>query len=250
MNTRRFAECDLTSPGTPSAVWRPWIQQLAPIEATAVTGRVLQIVAPHPDDEVLGIGALAAFLTDRGVRASVIAVTDGAASHPGSPTHSPAQLAAIRRLESATAARILGIDDIVHLGLRDGAVAESEDRLVALLGEHIEVGATVAIPLRCDGHPDHEATARSALAAVRERGARIIEYPIWMWHWSFPGDHAVDWQQARRLELPVECTARKRRATAQFCSQLHPLSQHPADRAVLPPHVVERLLALDEVVLV
>ncbi|MET7768358.1 PIG-L family deacetylase [Nocardia sp. NPDC005366] len=246
----RFAERDPSEPGTPIEVWRPWIQRLASIDAIELAGERLQIVAPHPDDEVLGTGALAAFLTDRGVPVSIIAVTDGEASHPDSPTHSPAELAAIRRNESAAAGRVLGIERITRLGLPDGAVAENEDQLTALLTDSIETGATVAIPLRNDGHPDHEATARAGAAAARERGARVIEYPIWMWHWSFPDDPAIDWRRARRLILPTECAARKRRATAQFHSQLRPLSEHPADRPVLGPHVVRRLLDLDEVVLV
>lgn len=249
MSGRRFAECEISDPGTPLHVWQPWVRRLPTVDPAEFATAPLQIIAPHPDDEVLGVGALAAYLTDADVSVSIIAVTDGEASHPGSPTHTPADLAAVRRHESERAARVLGIDDITHLGLPDGRVGDNEDRLVALLSERITVGATVAAPLRDDGHPDHEATARAAITAARRRGARVIEYPIWMWHWSFPADPAIDWPRARRLELPPTTAARKREAADHFRTQTEPLSPHPADRAVLPPHIIERLLGLDEVVL-
>src|ERR1700733_13799140 len=54
------------------------------------------IVAPHPDDEILGTGGLLAQLSDLGRKVLIIAVTDGTASHPDSPQWPAARLAAIR----------------------------------------------------------------------------------------------------------------------------------------------------------
>ncbi|WP_327139008.1 PIG-L deacetylase family protein [Nocardia sp. NBC_01327] len=248
MSTERFADSDITTPGTPLSVWQPWIQGLPEVEPTRLAHRHLQIVAPHPDDEVLGIGGLASFLAARGVRVTAVIVTDGEASHPDSPTHSPVQLAEIRAAESADAATILGIDQVRRLGLPDGAVTEHEQRLAELLDTAIESADTIAIPLRNDGHPDHEATARAALVAAGRRRVRVIEYPIWLWHWSFPADTDIAWTRARRVALPDRCSRTKRRAAAAFHSQLQPLSPHPADRAILPEHVIERLLGLNETV--
>ena len=61
-------------------------------------GRPLLVLAPHPDDESLGCGALLA-QAFAGVGAHVACLTDGAASHPGSRLVPPDQLAAIRRAE-------------------------------------------------------------------------------------------------------------------------------------------------------
>ncbi|UGT60338.1 PIG-L deacetylase family protein [Nocardia asteroides] len=208
----------------------------------------LVLIAPHPDDEVLGLGAFTAALTDRGVPVTIVAVTDGDASHPGSPTHTPAALAELRRRESATAAAVLGVTEIVHLGLPDGAVTDHEDRLGELLAPHLPAGATVAVPFHADGHPDHEATARAGAAAARARGLLVLQYPIWLWHWSRPDDPDIDWTRARRLPATPGGAERKRRAALAFTSQIAPLSAHPADRAVLPAHVLARLLDLPEVV--
>ena len=58
----------------------------------------LVVLAPHPDDETLGCGALLAraFL---GAGAHIICLTDGSASHPGSRHWTPARLAAQRRTD-------------------------------------------------------------------------------------------------------------------------------------------------------
>ncbi|MEV0354972.1 PIG-L deacetylase family protein [Nocardia sp. NPDC050697] len=242
MAARHF---DPAEPGTPTVTWQPLVAGL-PVAEPEIDALVL--VAPHPDDEVLGLGALTAALTGRGVPVTIIAVTDGDASHPGSPTHTPAALAELRRRESAAAAAVLGVTDIVHLGLPDGAVTDHEDRLTELLAPHLPAGATVAVPFHADGHPDHEATARAAAAAAR--GLPLLEYPIWLWHWSHPGDPDIDWTRARRLPATPGQAERKRRAVAAFASQIAPLSAHPADRAVLPAHILARLLDLDEVVFV
>lgn len=48
---------------------------------------------PHPDDEVLGFGGALALLAGQGARLRIVADTDGEASHPHSPTLSPARRA-------------------------------------------------------------------------------------------------------------------------------------------------------------
>ena len=49
-------------------------------------GRPLLVLAPHPDDESLGCGALLA-QAFAGAGAHVACLTDGAASHPGGGVH-------------------------------------------------------------------------------------------------------------------------------------------------------------------
>ena len=76
----------LKGDGTPEDVWwAPGGLDTIPARDPAVVrppGRVV-VVAPHPDDEVLGVGGtLAAWAP---VEVLVVAVTDGEGSHPGSP---------------------------------------------------------------------------------------------------------------------------------------------------------------------
>jgi hypothetical protein len=75
----------------------------------------------------------------------------------------------------------------------------------------------------------------------------LIEYPVWMWHWAAPGDPAVPWGRARRAELTDDASKVKAIAAESFLSQTRP----PPDRdAILPPAVLQRLLAIGEVVFV
>ncbi|MQY25125.1 PIG-L deacetylase family protein [Nocardia aurantia] len=248
MSIARFAGCGLDRPGTPRAAWEPWLRRLPEFDSAPWTDRPFVIVAPHPDDEVLGVGGIATMLAAAGGEVRIVAVTDGESSHPGSPTVTRAALAARRRHESRSAADALGIHDIVRCGLPDGAVSAHTDRLADLLSRHLPPGAVVAVPFAADGHPDHEATARAARAAAAH-AATVIEYPIWMWHWSFPGDPEIDWGRAHRVELTAAAVARKHAAVACFESQIRPLSPDPADRAVLPPWILDRLLRENEVIL-
>lgn len=96
--------------GTPESRWQAWAGlatldafDLHPLPARAV------VVAPHPDDEVLGAVGIMALLAAAGVSVRVVAVSDGEASHPHSPTITPAQLAGIRRAEQHLALARLGL---------------------------------------------------------------------------------------------------------------------------------------------
>ncbi len=57
-------------------------------------------------------------------------------------------------------------------------------------------------PWRHDGHPDHEAAGRAAAAAARRTGARLLEYPLWLWHHTAPDDlPEAHWAGLRGLPL-------------------------------------------------
>ena len=72
--------------GTPLQHWRD-SQRLANLPSVEVTELVPQgsravIVAPHPDDEVLGTGGLLQLINTLNRPLLLISVTDGTASHP------------------------------------------------------------------------------------------------------------------------------------------------------------------------
>jgi LmbE family N-acetylglucosaminyl deacetylase len=119
-------------------------------------------------------------------------------------------------------------------------------RITALLSA-FPAGRWCAATWRGDGHPDHEAVGRAAAAATVQTEAMLIEYPVWMWHWATPGDPTVPWNRARRIELTGDALRAKAIAAESFSSQIRPMSN--AD-AVLTPAVLQRLLAVGEVVFV
>lgn len=207
----------------------------------------LVVVAPHPDDETLGIGATAAQLAASGVPVQLVAVSDGGGADPAASAAERLTLEARRRDELRCAAEILKVGSPLRLGLPDGRLTDHEDRLAALLTRCLDgrpPGTWCAATWRGDGHPDHEAVGRAAAAACARTGVELIEYPVWMWHWAIPGDPDVPWHRARTVPLDDWAVQRKRQAAQCFRSQFEP---HGPD-AVLPPFVLERLMAVGEMV--
>ncbi|MEN0138419.1 MAG: PIG-L family deacetylase [Rhodococcus sp. (in: high G+C Gram-positive bacteria)] len=254
-NGTRFRDTPVAARGTPEDVWQPWLATVRcpPIPLPECDRMV--VVAPHPDDEILGVGALMATAATAGVPVQVVAVTDGGASHPQSPTFSPAALEFARIAESNRATKLLGVGEPLRLGLPDGGVSAHEReltaRLVDVLTATARAGETVWVVAtwRGDGHPDHEATGRAAAEACSITGHRMVEYPVWMWHWARPGEPSVPWNRIRALAPTADILARKRRAVDEFRTQILPLSEDPRDAAILPPWVLARLLRTTERVL-
>lgn len=201
------------------------------------------VVAPHPDDEILSCGALLDQLARRGQDVLVVAVTDGEASHPGSPAWPRAYLRATRRAETTAALACIGVkpDQVLRLEVPDGGVAARQAALQARLTAILRPGDVAITTWRYDGHPDHEATARACAGAARTCGARLLEAPVWGWHWSAPGDDAMPLAHARKLAAPPASLENKRAALACFHSQTTPDASTGA-APILPAFAIERVL--------
>jgi LmbE family N-acetylglucosaminyl deacetylase len=237
---------EIAGRGTPEEVWHQWPEphRWPVLELDAAEPPL--VVAPHPDDEILGVAGLMALIG----AADVVAVTDGEASHPQSTVYSREKLAARRREETDAALTQLGLEPVlVHrLGQPDGGIDEAA--LTAALRPLLWPGRWCCATWRHDGHPDHEAVGRAAAAACAQTGARLLEYPVWMWHWARPGDERVPWARARRVDLAHAVHLKKKAAIEEFRSQTEPLGPAPADAPILPPWVLARFLRPFETVLV
>lgn len=234
--------------GTPDADWQAWrgLAELPPITAAELApppGRAI-IIAPHPDDEVLACGGLLQLLHAQGTRTVLLAVTDGTASHPGSGLLTPTDLARLRPKETAAALQTLGLNNapqLLRARLPDGQVLAHLEQLHTLLRQLLRPDDTVFVTWRQDGHPDHEACGLAASLATRACHATLVEMPVWSWHWATPGDPRLPWHRARRLHLSDEVLHRKQQAVQCFQTQLHD-DPSSAQQAILPPHVLARLL--------
>ena len=138
--------------------------------------RVL-VVAPHPDDEVIGVGGVLAFHGQRGDAVRIVICSDGADGDPGGLAQN---LESARMEESRRAARALGLGeapDLVSLGLPDGALGATE-AFVPRLREAIEAfdPELVYAPSPQELHPDHRATARAVCAALATGRTRRVHF--------------------------------------------------------------------------
>jgi LmbE family N-acetylglucosaminyl deacetylase len=215
--------------GTPAAEWQDWLAHVFPPPSAGfapVMARArLVVIAPHPDDEVLMCGGLLSSWQRAG-EVLVVAISDGEASHADVPPWTPMRLAAVRRNESDTGLRLLGVDKtrVVRLGLPDGEIALNSEELTADLQALLRPGDVAVSTWRLDGHPDHEATGAAAAGVCRRIGCTLIEAPVWMWHWARLGDPRVPWGRLHSFALDPSAMARKRAALSAHKTQLTPRS--------------------------
>ncbi len=232
---------DHDRPGTPSESWSVALST-RDIAALSLPGPGhLIVLGAHPDDETLGAGGLICTAAAADWRVDVISVTAGEGSHPESPTHPAPVLAQVRERELREAVgRLAPAATTSCLGFRDGSVADHVDEvvahLVALIG--LEGGdVLLCAPWRHDGHPDHEAAGLAARIAASRTDARLIEYPVWLWHWAQEDD--VPWSYARSLALDAPTRTAKASAIAAHASQVAPLSAAAGDEVMLGPALLE-----------
>ncbi|TFC78744.1 methyltransferase domain-containing protein [Cryobacterium cheniae] len=224
-----------TATGTAETVWAA---QRKPVQALRIDElRRLVVVAAHPDDETLGAGGLIARAGRAGVPVTVVVLTNGEASHPGSTTHDPARLAALRRVEvTAAVAALAPAGQVRLLDLPDGTLTERLAEASRAISDEIGPGGPgtwLVSPWSLDSHPDHAAAAAAARDAARDRSVTLFEFPIWAWHWSTPEDSVWPDGMLRNLDLAPDDRRRKAQAMALHRSQIQPLSGLPGDEPII-----------------
>lgn len=197
---------------------------------TEVTRRRSLILAPHPDDEVLGCGGSILRKKKAGTDLLVMFATDGRHAQR-SAQYPPAALARLREEEAREAGRRLGLNpgQLEFLRVEDGTLGSQGPLLDERIGE---IAARfrpeeVMTPYRKDGHPDHEALTASALrlAAAGRLAVPILEYPVWFWHsaWWKPWRHHPE-TRPRVITVRIEEEREsKRSALEAYRSQMERL---------------------------
>lgn len=145
--------------------------------------RVLVITA-HPDDVDFGAAGTVATLTDAGIDVTYCIVTDGdAGGHDRSVSR--AEMAATRRVEQTTAAKHVGVTDLVFLGYPDGRLEATLDLrrdLTRVIRQVRPQRVLSPSPERnyqriYASHPDHLAAGEAALCAVYPDARNPFAHP-------------------------------------------------------------------------
>jgi N-acetylglucosamine malate deacetylase 1 len=146
------------------------------------------VLAPHPDDEVLGCGGTIARLVAEGAQVDVAIVTRGMA-----PAYSDDQVAEVRA-EAEAAHRLLGVTgphylDLPAAGLDTIPQALVNKTVAALVGKIRP--ATLLVPFLGDIHADHQIVFNAAMVASRPAGGfrpdRVLAYEtLSETNWSAP----------------------------------------------------------------
>ena len=146
-----------------AAHYRPW-EPLLPA-TWAVKGTAL-VVAPHPDDEILGCGGVVAAHRDQGVEVHVAVMTDGGLGNPGGD--GGPEYVALRKEETLRALDLLGGAEHHFLDYPDGSLKDNWGPVGDLVSLIDRVRpTTLLLPSPYEVHPDHRATSLIAFRAVR-----------------------------------------------------------------------------------
>lgn len=132
------------------------------------------VIAPHPDDEVLGCGGVIARLVDQGCDVRIAIVTCGKP-----PDYSAEQVAEVRK-EAGKAHAILGVSPADFLDLPAAKLDQvSQAELNQAIGDIIEKVRpdTLFLPFCGDIHRDHQLVFAAALVAARPIA---VHFPIRM----------------------------------------------------------------------
>jgi len=213
-------------------------------------GRSAVVFAPHQDDEVLGLGGTIIRKRRAGAKVTIAFMTDGSASHPHLVPGD--EMARMRADEALACCRLLGVarEDVLFLNFKDGQLGSQLDAAEQRVGELVRQfrPAEVFIPHYHDGSPDHLATTRAVLAALRAHhpSATVYEFPVWLWClWPWIGlpsklsDIVTSLRRSAegngRLVRDCRCFVRiggllelKREALKQHRSQLERLKPDPS----------------------
>lgn len=198
-------------------------------------GSVL-IVAPHPDDEVIGCGGLIARLVAQGRAPHIIVMTGGEGSH-GADCGDKAAIIKARRGLTRNALSILGVpeNNLHELDFADGGISVHSDemqRLKELIGS-IKPDC-VLVPHWGEGWPDHVNTAKIVKSLLPGK-VQVWEYCVWMWFYNVW--RGLDWANAASLRLSSREHELKVKAVDAYIRPLAPDGKPWS--GVLPPIFIE-----------
>jgi LmbE family N-acetylglucosaminyl deacetylase len=140
--------------------------------------RALCVVA-HPDDLEFGSSAAVARWTDQGKQVVYCMLTSGEAGIDGLD---PEECRGVREAEQVESARIVGVDEVDFLGLRDG-ILEYGVPLRRAIAEEVRLHRPEVVITnnfrdswggRNLNQADHIATGKATLDAVRDAGNRWV----------------------------------------------------------------------------
>jgi LmbE family N-acetylglucosaminyl deacetylase len=211
-----------------------WSKMLGKCPAWAPEDGALLVVAPHPNDEILGAGGLMQTWVAAGREVSVLSVSDGEAANPGFEG-----LANVRREEVREALRKLCPThvSVTRLGLPDGRITEYLNRVRNAMLSFCRDRLTLIAPYEHDGHPDNDALGAMCVDFARSWNIPIARYPIRAWDRpARRGPDVAAMSKERWVKFALSDDARRAKARAVQCFRSQ-MATATGELAGLPPVV-------------
>jgi LmbE family N-acetylglucosaminyl deacetylase len=217
------------------------------IETLTFGGNVL-VLAPHPDDETFGCGQAIAAACAAGHRVTLLLLTDGENSHPGSRRFGAQARCDLRREELERSLSQLAPGrpiPVSSLGLEDGStepaqLAPATIRTVCDICEREHI-AVIWTTWGGDPHCDHQTAASLAALAAQRADIGLYSFPVWGRFEQvdpIPDLLVFDDPEARRA---------KGRAARQFRSQLGEIINDDPEGFVMPTALLDHFIEHEEI---
>jgi LmbE family N-acetylglucosaminyl deacetylase len=180
-------------PGTLFPAQYPFAK--SPYERSA--GNVL-VVAPHPDDDVIGAGGMMALLSRNSRSVFSLYVTDGRNSRAAQLAAAKKKMAIVRRREALAALKTVKACGAVFLDYGSQELQHTKRREAVKAIREVFLffrPEAVYIPAPIDRHPTHQTVLRLTLTALRSiRGfaPKLFGYSVWGGVYGVRGLQTVD----------------------------------------------------------
>lgn len=162
------------------------------------------LIAPHPDDEIIGCGGLIQKFVAQGLNIHIVFMTGGEKSHQGCCDIDATTLAKIRRTQAKEINTQFGVkpENLHFLSYPDGGIEEEHEETMRLreLVNKIHP-TTIFVPHWGEGWTDHTNTRIIGKKLAKEIDAQVYEYCVWMWYYNV---WHLDWKNAYILTMTRE----------------------------------------------
>ncbi len=147
-------------------------ERVIPYRTRSLTGVPVLVVAPHPDDETIGCGGSITAHAEAGDPVHVLFVTRGEQGDFSNRYGSG--YPALREAEARNAVRVLGVDRVSFLSLRDREV-RADDGLIREVARHAAASGARLLyaPSPWEAHPDHRQTSLAVWEFCKTAGRPV-----------------------------------------------------------------------------
>lgn len=192
------------------------------------------IVAPHPDDEVIGCAGLIQQCLNNDQSVNVIILTGGSKSHGNCCSLSETTIIENRRNLSRKAMEELGLplENLHFLNYTDGAVVfeDSETNKLELLIHKLQPDS-IFVPHQGEGWSDHIEAGNIVRKLFTDKNKiRLYEYCVWFWYYNA---RHIDMKHARLLKMNERQHQTKLKAIDTYIASKAPCGKPWS--GVLPP---------------
>lgn len=188
-------------------------------------GDSILIIAPHPDDEIIGSAGVIQKYTS-GKRVNVVILTGGGASHRGCCDTLANEIKCERRNLARKINEEIGLsEEYLHLlDFEDGNISkgnsEQEAELLKIIQE-VQPDAILFPIQQGEGWSDHIAAGDivKRLISAHSIKVQLYEYCVWFWYYNVWN---IRWRDAHILKMTSDQHQKKLKAISDYTTPVAP----------------------------